>query len=75
MKYGENIRSIRTARGMTQEELAKAVGVTQGAIAHIESGVRSTGVRRLEQIARALDVSLLQLMEDTPQPLEPEANR
>ncbi len=35
------LRSVRKARGLTQQELAKAAGITQGALSDIESGRRN----------------------------------
>jgi repressor LexA len=41
--FGEELKGARKARGMSQAALAEAIGVTQGAIAHWETG-RSTRV-------------------------------
>ncbi len=37
MSVGENIRRYRKSRGMTQAQLAEAVGLTEGAVRHYES--------------------------------------
>ena len=34
MSVGENIRRYRKSRGMTQAQLAEAVGLTEGAVRH-----------------------------------------
>jgi len=54
---GERLRIARTKRGLTQEALASLVQspLTQGAIAHIESG-RSESSRHIVWIAAALRV-------------------
>lgn len=52
---GETVRKLRERRGMSQQELAEAVSVTQQAIAKLERG----GVRRpgyIVELARALNV-------------------
>ena len=54
---GENIKQYRKARGMSIAELANEVGMTEGAIRHYESGIRTPGEEQLGKIARALDVS------------------
>ena len=48
----------RKHRGMTQEALSKSVGVAQGFISEIENGAKTGDVQTLAVIARALEVSL-----------------
>jgi transcriptional regulator with XRE-family HTH domain len=48
----------RRHRGMTQKALAKAIGVAQGFISEIESGAKTGDVQTLAAIAKALAVSL-----------------
>ena len=57
MSVGENIRRYRKSRGMTQAQLAEAVGLTEGAVRHYESGIRAVKPELLEEIAKALEVS------------------
>lgn len=54
---GENMKRYRKARGLSLAGLAVKVGMTEGAIRHYESGIRTPGEEQLEKIARALDVS------------------
>ena len=58
MSVGENIRRYRKSRGMTQAQLAEAVGLTEGAVRHYESGIRAVKPELLESIADALGVSV-----------------
>lgn len=58
MSVGENIRRYRKLRGMTQAQLAEAVGLTEGAVRHYESGIRAVKPELLESIAAALDMSV-----------------
>ena len=58
MSVGENIRRYRKLRGMTQAQLAEAVGLTEGAVRHYESGIRAVKPELLESIAAALGVSV-----------------
>ena len=58
MSAGENIRRYRKSRGMTQAQLAEAVGLTEGAVRHYESGIRAVKPELLESIAAALGVSV-----------------
>jgi ribosome-binding protein aMBF1 (putative translation factor) len=50
---GEVIRAARIARGWSQEELARRVGVRQGHISYIERGV---GVRLFSELGISMDV-------------------
>lgn len=49
------MKSIREKAGMTQAELAEAVGLTQGAIAHYEGGRRKPGLDECRRILEALN--------------------
>jgi transcriptional regulator with XRE-family HTH domain len=48
----------RKHRGMTQEALSKLVGVAQGFISEIENGSKTGDVQTLAVVARALEISL-----------------
>ena len=52
---GARLRKIRRARGLTQEDLANATGVSRSAVAQWETG-RAGLVDKLQKIADALDV-------------------
>lgn len=55
-RQGRAIRQVREMRGLTLEELARAVGVTDGALSHWETGRHSPRQHHQAAIARALDV-------------------
>jgi DNA phosphorothioation-dependent restriction protein DptG len=54
---GKRIRAARTARNLTQTELAKRVGCSYPFLGHIERGTRIPSVETLCQIAKALNMS------------------
>jgi len=55
-KYiGEQIRKYRVFEHITQEELAKEVGLTKQIISRIEKGERKVAFKELEKIAEYLD--------------------
>src|SRR2546426_3420063 len=57
MTLGENLARIRTARGMTQEVLAQASGVSVDAISRLERGTHHTARRStLAALSTALGV-------------------
>jgi transcriptional regulator with XRE-family HTH domain len=55
---GAAIKQVRTIRGLTQVELARAVGLSKGgkSIALIEQGKRFVSVDTLNALAKALDI-------------------
>jgi transcriptional regulator with XRE-family HTH domain len=59
---GERIEEIRLKRGLSQGELAKRTGLTQGFIWQVEAGRKEPGKRALVALARALSVSLDELL-------------
>jgi transcriptional regulator with XRE-family HTH domain len=54
----ERISYMRERRNLTQGELAKAAGVSQSTIAHIENGKKDPSLSTLKKIAEALDVHI-----------------
>jgi transcriptional regulator with XRE-family HTH domain len=54
MPVGEDIKSIRQQKGMTQAQLAAAVGTTSQNISQYERGVRNPKIGTLQKIADAL---------------------
>lgn len=64
---GEQIRALREAKGMTQEQLAKRAGTSQSAIARLEGGGAEPKLDTLERIGIALDASLVVRFEAQPQ--------
>lgn len=60
-KFGRRVKYLRTQRGMTQEQLAEAIGVSVDLISLIERGKSATSFDRLEKIATAFGVTLKEL--------------
>lgn len=58
---GENIKTIRRAKGMTQEDLASALHYTKSFFSHVESGTRALSTDDLAKVAAALGVSVEEL--------------
>ena len=55
----EQVRKIREDKGLSQVELAKAMGTTQSAIARLEAGGTSPTLPTLRKLANALGVELV----------------
>ena len=58
----KEIKEFRLKAGKTQEELAKAIGVTQGAVAQWEAGATSPQIGKLVDIAQFLGCSVTDLL-------------
>ncbi len=54
---GENLRRLRAASGLTQEELAERSGFSQQYLSGLERGMRNPTVLTLYEIAQVLGVS------------------
>jgi len=54
---GQRIRSFRKKIGMTQKELAAAVGMSHNAISHYEKDEREPNIQVLLNIAQTLNVT------------------
>ena len=61
---GNNLRTYRTLRHMTQEELAEKVGVSISFCANIERGKKGVSMFVLRDFADALDITVNQLLYD-----------
>lgn len=57
-EIGSRVRELRTARGMTQAQLAARIGSSQAAIARLEAGGAEPRLSTLDAIARALGATL-----------------
>ena len=55
--FGQMIRHARHAQGLTLEDLAERVGVTPGALSHIESGRRLPNPKNAIRIAQVLGLA------------------
>ena len=61
---GKKIKTLRTARGITQVELARALGFTStGAISQVENGLRGLMFESIINAAKVLDVHPVFLMD------------
>ena len=62
IKLGENIRRIREEKGMTQIELCRKLKVDRAYMSNVENGKKNPTLSTIEKIAKALGVSLEELM-------------
>lgn len=62
MKIGEKIRSLRTLKGFSQENMAELLGISSIAYGDIERNKTDVSHSRLEQIAKAFGIDLINLL-------------
>lgn len=62
MEFGANLKSFRSEKGISQEELAKSVGIHPNHLSRYERGQASPSIDVVQKIAVKLDVSLDQLV-------------
>ena len=61
-KFGQFIQRLRKEKGWTQLELAEKLHVTDKAVSKWERGAGFPDIKMIEPLARALDVSILEIM-------------
>lgn len=70
LEHGRRLKGLREAVGLSQEQLAEAVGVSKGQVSRWENGVNSPGGEKLTQLATILRVSPnVVLGFDVPEPI------
>jgi len=62
---GHNFRKIRVAKGLTQEQFAEISGFSQQYISGLESGRRNPTIVTVYELASALGVNHLELLQQT----------
>ena len=60
---GTNIRKLRTAKGLSQEELAFRAGIDRSYLSEVENGHKNLSVNVLDQIAAALDLEISKMFD------------
>ena len=63
VRVGRRIRILRAEREWTQAMLADHAELTREHLSELENGHKEIGIRALEKISQALDVSLHQFFE------------
>ena len=61
--FGRNVRELRVSKGITLEALAHDVGLSYSYVGELERGRRNPTLKVIEQIARALEVDALALLQ------------
>jgi transcriptional regulator with XRE-family HTH domain len=62
-RFAVRLRELRESRAMTQEMLARKIGVTRAYLSRLEMGRHDPPLSRLRKLAKALRVSVADLVE------------
>ncbi len=64
LQFGRACRKLRKARGMSQAELAKRVGLTRCSITNIEAGRQNFAAHFFGKVAKAFNISRKQMIRE-----------
>jgi len=67
-ELGARVRAWRARRGMTRRQLAADSGLSERFLADVETGKGNVSINSLEAAARALNITVLELLQDAPRP-------
>jgi len=67
-ELGGRVRAWRARRGMTRKQLAGDSGLSERFLADVESGKGNVSINSLEAAARALNITIIELLQDAPRP-------
>ena len=62
--FGRTVRTLREARGYSQEELAERASLHRNYVGSLERGERNVAIENIVKLARALSVRPGELFED-----------
>ena len=61
-RLGDNIKKIRTRKGMSQGDICRVLDMDRGYMSAIENGKKNITISQLERLAQALGVSVDKLL-------------
>jgi XRE family aerobic/anaerobic benzoate catabolism transcriptional regulator len=67
-ELGARVRAWRARRGMTRKQLAADSGLSERFLADVETGKGNVSINSLEAAAQALNITILELLQDAPRP-------
>ncbi len=62
IKLGKNLKKIRTKKGISQGDIARALDVSRGYISNIENGKTNPTLATISRLAKAVGISIDELM-------------
>jgi len=67
IRFGKRMREVRERVGISQEKLAEKAGLHRTYVSSVERGKRNISLLNIERLARALSVTLAELMPEIEQ--------
>ncbi|MBC2854537.1 helix-turn-helix domain-containing protein [Cetobacterium sp. 2G large] len=61
IKFGKRLKEIRNKKKITQEKLSELANIDRSYISDIERGVKSVSLEKIDQLAKALDINIVEL--------------
>ncbi|MDD3284074.1 MAG: helix-turn-helix transcriptional regulator [Patescibacteria group bacterium] len=61
-KLGQNLKKIRTQKGISQGDISRKLDMDRGYISRLENGMKNPTLSTIQKIADFLDVSVNDLM-------------
>lgn len=62
-KLGNNLKKIRTAKGISQGDISRELGVSRGFISNIENGKTNPTLSTIARLAKSLKVPINELLQ------------
>jgi transcriptional regulator with XRE-family HTH domain len=63
-RFGQRMRALRVAKGLSQEEFAANCGLDRTYISGVERGKRNISLKNIEVVAQSLGVKISELFEE-----------
>jgi transcriptional regulator with XRE-family HTH domain len=62
IKFGQKLREIRHKKGLSQGDIARALGVHRSYISGLERGVRNPSLLTVQKVAKAIKINAKDLI-------------
>jgi len=63
-RFGQRMRALRVAKGLSQEEFAANCGLDRTYISGVERGRRNISLKNIDVVAQSLGVKISELFEE-----------
>lgn len=67
---GNNIKILRQNQGLTQDQVASALGISRELLSYFESGSRPVPVKYLDIFADLFNIDIEQLLDENPEEMK-----